>query len=65
MSEQRNRNIEPQLRWNGNVALATGLTCPWCTTEISNDPRETADGWQLICGGPHGCHHTLLICDEG
>jgi hypothetical protein len=58
------RNADPHLKWNDRVALATGLLCPWCRAEISNDPRETVDGWQLICNGPRGCHRTILICDE-
>jgi hypothetical protein len=57
-------NTEPRLVWNGNVALVTGLTCPWCNCAIRNDPRETSDGgWQLICDGLHGCHRTILICE--
>lgn len=57
------RNTEPRLKRNENITLVTGLTCPWCNSEISNDPRETADGWELICNGPRGCHRTLLICE--
>jgi hypothetical protein len=58
------RNTEPRLRWNGNVALVTGLSCPWCGCEIRNDFREIANGgWRLVCDSPRGCHRTILICE--
>jgi hypothetical protein len=61
-SEREHKQMwqQPDTEPHGNITLDSGLICPWCNCQISNDPHETADGWEIVC---NGCRREILICE--